>query len=201
MMGNQLKHCALALAMVAGWQMAAGANDGRPSRATLEAMGLSGMRVMSDDAAMAVRGFGFGSHAEVWGSSFANVAGHGASAGSKNGYKAEGPHEAVGANNSYANLEIRHSGGGHDDDDHGNHGGKKPPRDSGHDGGGWGDKGGGWGDKGGGKHGGGDKGGGWGDKGGGKHGGNKGGGKHGGGKPQVWSISVKAGGGSFAKAK
>jgi hypothetical protein len=233
----QLKQCALAAAILAGWQAAAVADSGRPSPATLEAMGLSGMYVMSDVDAMAVRGLGFGSHAEVWGVSFAGVSGQGAQAGSTNGYKASGKHHAVGANLSFAELEITHSGGGHGGKKPPKHGGKKPPRDSGNHGGGWGDKGGndhggGWGDKGGSDHGGGwgdkggskggdwgdkggSKGGDWGKKGGGKHGGgDKGGGKHGGGKPGgghggghgggkpvKWSISVNAGGGSFAKAK
>jgi hypothetical protein len=248
MMASQLKHCALAVAVMAGWQVAALGDGSRPSQTTLEAMGLSGMYVMSDQDALAIRGFGFGSgsQASAWGSSFANVSVMGASAGSQNGYNASGEHHAEGANFSEASATITHSSSGNDDNrdghkrppkDNGNNDGNKPPRDGSNHNSGWGgnkmgggkhggNKGGGWGDTGGnkmsgGKHGG-NKGGGWGDTGGnkmggGKHGGNKGGGwggmgggnkgggkmgggHGGGGGSQSWSISVHAGGASFAKA-
>jgi len=53
------KWTGLAVALVAFCPALASAEDGQPSQATLQAMGLSGMQVMSDAEAMSVRGQGF----------------------------------------------------------------------------------------------------------------------------------------------
>lgn len=130
-----LKCCALAAAIVATWQVAALADGGRPSRAILDAMGLSDMQVMSDEAALSVRGFGFGSHAAAWGRSFAVVSGHGASAASKNGYDAFGKHKAQGENLSFAEIQVTHSRGGKRPIKHGgSKGGMKTPNYGGYGG-------------------------------------------------------------------
>lgn len=167
----------LAIALLATVNMNASAAD-RPSQATLDAMGLGGMVVMDDDAALAIRGMGYkskgGSSAHVWGSSYASISGHGGSAASENGYDAKGKHSAVGGNVSSAGIIIKKSGG----DRHMGKGGDNwnPPKN------GPSRKG----SKGGSKWSKGGKGG-------------KGGGGHGGGKPSVKSVTVFAGGGSFAK--
>jgi hypothetical protein len=108
----------LAITTVAMLCQQAMANDGRPSRDTLADMGLSGMVVMSDDDAMAVRGMGFkgGSSVRVWGNSFATINTKGGSAHSENGYALEGKHFAAGGNLSFAGAVFTNSGGkgGHD---------------------------------------------------------------------------------------
>jgi hypothetical protein len=104
------------VAMVCGTVSAAG----QPSQTTLDAMGLGGIKVMDDAAAMNVRGFGYSGHskksskssAHAYGSSFAKISGHGAQAGSVNGYDSKGKHFAAGANLSVAGIEIE-TGGGH----------------------------------------------------------------------------------------
>jgi hypothetical protein len=121
----KVRHLALVLAAfaVATPLFAAG---GRPSSETLSAMGLSGLNVISDDAGLAVRGFGYNG-ASAYGQSFAVVAGHGAAAGSTNGYKANGKKKASGANLSFAGIEIKqsggHNGGGHNGGSYGSQGG------------------------------------------------------------------------------
>jgi hypothetical protein len=105
----------LAIALLATVNMNASAAD-RPSQATLDAMGLGGMVVLDDDAALAIRGMGYkskgGSSAHVWGSSYASISGHGGSAASENGYDAKGKKSAVGGNYSEAGLIIEKSSGG-----------------------------------------------------------------------------------------
>ena len=85
---------------------------GLPSDTTLAAMGLSDLRVMSDSEGLAIRGLGFNG-ASAYGKSFAVVSSHGATAGSVNGYNANGKYVAAGHNNSYAGIEVE-SGDGHD---------------------------------------------------------------------------------------
>lgn len=90
------------------------AEDGRPSRETLAAMGLGAMTVMSDEEGLAVRGHGYpgGSSVSVFGSSFATINGGPAGgAHSENGYSATGKHKAGGSNSSYAGVTISTSGG------------------------------------------------------------------------------------------
>ncbi len=120
-----MKVCQLALVVAA---LAAAsqtfAAEGRPDDATLAAMGLSGLNVISDDAGLAVRGFGYNG-AKAYGQSFAVVASHNAVAGSTNGYDAKGKKKAAGANLSFAGLEIK-SGGGHGGGCYDNCGGGKP---------------------------------------------------------------------------
>jgi hypothetical protein len=95
----------------------------RPSQATLAAMGLSGITVMNDAEALSIRGMGYSGHskkgkgkskssARAWGSSYARVSGHGAEAGSQNGYDSQGRHFAAGANLSFAGKLIVSGGGG-----------------------------------------------------------------------------------------
>lgn len=84
------------------------AEHGRPSRQTLEAMGLGSLVVLSDDDAMSVRGHGYkggGSFVAVSGNSFATING-GPLGGShsENAYSAEGKHKASGSNSSYAGV-------------------------------------------------------------------------------------------------
>lgn len=81
-----------------------------PSQATLADMGLADLAVISDDDALAVRGFGYRS-AIAYGKSWASVAIKGGSAGSENGYLAKGKNVAKGHNLSFAEVESRHSGG------------------------------------------------------------------------------------------
>jgi hypothetical protein len=103
------------------------AADGRPSQATLAAMGLGGMTILSDEEAISVRGFGWksskngngGSSVAVFGNSKADInLGPFGSAHSENGYAAEGSHFAKGANGSHAGVELKIS--------HGSKGGKRP---------------------------------------------------------------------------
>jgi hypothetical protein len=92
---------------------------GLPSQATLDAMGLGGIKVMDDASAMNIRGFGYSGHskksskssARAYGSSFAKISGHGAQAGSQNGYDSKGNHFAAGANLSVAGIVIETGGG------------------------------------------------------------------------------------------
>jgi hypothetical protein len=182
------------------------AEEGAPSKASLEAMGLSGLSIMSDDEAINIRGEGFGSggsSASASGSSFANIETPFGSAGSENSYDAHGKHSASGDNLSFAGVEITTSGG-NDGEHHG-----KPPKNGGMDGkpshgkdhGDKGGNGGMGGDKHGKDHG--DKGGNsrCGGMGGDKHGkGGKGNGGGGGGAPKTVSFTVFAGGSSHAHA-
>jgi hypothetical protein len=222
MMMQRFKWAGLMGVLVIAGQSRALAEDGAPSRATLNDMGLSGLTVISDDEAMDIRGEGFGSggsSAAAWGSSWANVETPFGSAGSENSYDAHGKHSASGSNLSFAGFEITTSGGGKDDGHH-----QKPPKgDQGNNGGyGGGGKGGkdhgskggdggyGGSEKGGKGHGskGGDSGYGGGDKGGKSHGskggsgGYGGGGNNGGGHaPKTTTGVVFAGGSSRAHAK
>jgi hypothetical protein len=118
----------LAIALIAAMNTRASAEQ--PSRQTLDAMGLGSLSLMSDDDALAVRGFGYRgskSSAKAWGQSWANIAVPGGSAGSKNGYSASGKHSASGRNLSFAGVTIIHIS---------SHGGKNGH--DGHDGGGGG---------------------------------------------------------------
>ena len=85
-----MKRClivVLAASMLVAFVGVARAELGMPSQATLRAMGLSGMQVMSDREAMNIRGMGYYSSrkkptAIAFGISYAPVGGHyGASAG------------------------------------------------------------------------------------------------------------------------
>jgi len=97
------------------------AADGLPSQATLKAMGLGDLHIMTDTEGLSVRGMG----AIAYGKSWAVVSGPGASAGSTNGYLSEGSHSAEGDNLSFAHVSIKSSGGGHGDNGgYGDKGGK-----------------------------------------------------------------------------
>jgi hypothetical protein len=120
------------VALLAAGQFAH-AQDGQPSKSTLQQMGLSGMSIMSDDDAMAVRGLGFGSgsmgsssSASVSGNSFATINTPFGSAHSENAYTATGDHKAGGDNLSFAGTSIivTQSGNGGKGDGYGN----KPPK-------------------------------------------------------------------------
>ena len=92
-------------------------------------MGLGSLSLMSDDDALAVRGFGYHgstSSAKAWGQSWANVAVRGESAGTKNSYSASGKHSASGRNLSFAGVTIKHvssQGGNNGHDGHDGHNG------------------------------------------------------------------------------
>ncbi len=139
-MRTEWKMIGLAIAILLAVGQSVRAEDGRPSQAALEEMGLGGLAVMSDSDGMSVRGHGFkghggGSSVEVYGHSSASINTPFGDARSRNGYEAEGKHHASGKNGSWAGVEIKvshskpkpgHGGGG------GEYGGK--PRG----GGGWG---------------------------------------------------------------
>lgn len=123
--------CGVMAILLTAWQAAAQAGDGLPSQAALNDMGLSGIRVMSDEDALAVRGQG----AFAYGFSFAKVAGGGGQSGSTNGYFAHGRHKATGDNLSFAEVvkitKKKKSGhkpskSGGKSTKHGGYGGGKP---------------------------------------------------------------------------
>jgi hypothetical protein len=130
---------ALATALVAVASTRASAEQ--PSQQTLAAMGLGGLSAMSDDDALAVRGFGYRGHskssARAYGHSWANISSHGASAGSKNGYDSKGKHSASGKNLSYAGKLIisGHIGNGNGGGGNGGGGGGAMAANGGHGGG------------------------------------------------------------------
>jgi hypothetical protein len=120
-----MKRCftvALAASLLVALGSVAQAAQGMPSQATLRAMGLSGMQVISDFDAMSIRGMGYQkshSKAIAFGISYAKVSGHGAEAGSIDGYYAEGKHFAAGKHGSIAGKIVITKGGkrkhrGHD---------------------------------------------------------------------------------------
>jgi hypothetical protein len=116
----------LAIAIVAIGSPHVRAENGRPSGATLSAMGLGGIMVLSDDEALAIRGQGYkgtNSIARAFGSSFADISTKNGDASSQNGYFAEGKHAAKGSNLSYAGVVQISSkpkkGGGHGGGDYG----------------------------------------------------------------------------------
>jgi hypothetical protein len=142
-----MKRCltvVLAAGLFAAFVGIAQAENGMPSQATLRAMGLSGMQVMSDREAMNVRGMGYtssGSTAIAFGISYAHAGGYDASAGSLDGFFAKGNHYAGGAHGSIAGkVVITYGGGGGGGGDWGNdspsRGGDLPPTRPPHDGGG-----------------------------------------------------------------
>jgi len=118
-----MRVCLLGL-LVAVMAVSQSSAAGVPSQATLADMGLAGLAVMSDDEALAVRGFGYRS-ASAAGQSWASVAVQGGSAGSENSYNAKGKKVAKGHTLSFAAIEVEH-GGGHGSKGKGGHGGGKP---------------------------------------------------------------------------
>jgi len=130
-----MKTCVTSLFSVALLAMLVGtaqAQQGIPSQAMLSAMGLSGIQVMSDSEAINIRGLGYSGHghsvAIAYGKSWANVGGHGAHAGSEDGFFAKGKYKAHGKHGSYAGIIIKKGRpqhhGGHGD--WGGHGKPKP---------------------------------------------------------------------------
>ena len=115
--------CGMAIVMIAFLCQAATADDGRPSRDTLADMGLGGLVVVSDDAALSVRGMGYKgrSSVHVFGNSFATINSKFGGAHSENGYTADGKHFAAGKNFSKAGVTIISSKGKK------NHGGNSKP--------------------------------------------------------------------------
>ena len=97
----------LAIALVCCATQRASADNGAPSSDILSSMGLSGLQVMSDGEALAIRGHGYKgsrSQAVAYGRSWASVPG----GGSENGYFAKGKRFAKGENFSYAAPHRRH---------------------------------------------------------------------------------------------
>lgn len=131
--GKILVSVAIGIAAVLSSAMAR-AEDGRPSRQAMQAMGLGSLVVMSDDDAMGVRGMGFmgggtKSVVRVSGSSFATFNGpNGDGSHSENSYFAEGKHDAKGSNFSFAGVADIWIGGSKKDGKHGggDYGGMKP---------------------------------------------------------------------------
>jgi len=106
-MRAQVKRIGLMIALLAAFPALASAEDGRPSQATLRAMGLSGMQIMSDVEAAKIRGEGF---AVAGGISWAYIGHHGGKippAAAFDFHFAFGRHYAAGGNHSYADrLEV-----------------------------------------------------------------------------------------------
>jgi hypothetical protein len=99
--GNVL--CAFCAVM--GLVLSAGlAEAGQPSASKMRQMGLYGATVVSDSAAMEVRGMGY---AAVWGKSSVEYNRHGIDADAENSYVAGGRHRASGKSFSFAGkVEI-----------------------------------------------------------------------------------------------
>ena len=144
-----MKRClfvVLAASMLVAFVGVARAEHGMPSQATLRAMGLSGMQVMSDREAMGVRGMGYYSSREkpkaiAFGISYAKVSGHyGARAGTIDVFFAKGKHYAAGAHGSIAGKVVINFGGGYDsppkNPTYTTNGNGGPPKVPPHDGGG-----------------------------------------------------------------
>ncbi len=127
----------LAIAWCVVASQLAHAESGRPSRQALDEMGLGSLVVMSDDAALSVRGQGYhgGSSVRVFGNSFATIDGPNGGSHSENGYVASGKHDAKGSNFSFAGVADIWVGG---KDGGGDWGGMKPRGDSGRPGGDYG---------------------------------------------------------------
>jgi hypothetical protein len=124
------------IALVAGLASVARAEGGRPSRAALEAMGLSSLVVISDEDATSVRGQGYmgGSYVRVTGSSFATIEGPDGGSHSENSYFAEGKHDAKGSNSSFAGVADIWIGGHKPGGGDGGYGGGKPRSGNGYGG-------------------------------------------------------------------
>lgn len=95
--------CAIALVCI----VAANAKAEGISKSVLDQMGLSGMEVLSDSDALAVRGKGFFPHkpsssVHVWGHSNASIGSWKGNASAKNGYEADGRFKAKGSTASEA---------------------------------------------------------------------------------------------------
>ncbi len=113
---NKVILSALVAALVCVGGSVAFADNGTPSSSSLSEMGLSGLEVMSDGDALAIRGKGYNGYrvrpyrpsgaskpwSAAYGNSWANVGHRGAGAGTTNGYAAEGKYAASGENFSEA---------------------------------------------------------------------------------------------------
>ncbi len=101
-----------AAALFMAWTSSAQAEQGFPSLSVLSEMGLSGIAVMSDNDAMAIRGLGYNGHggrsATAYGSSYAQVRGYGGKAGSKDGFYAQSRYRASGKHGSFAGLIVKY---------------------------------------------------------------------------------------------
>lgn len=107
-----------ALALIVALTGNALAEDGTVSETTLQEMGLAGMQVMSDEAALAIRGKGWQgqSHKKqvkpssmAYGHSYANVGHEDVGAGTKDGYFAKGQYMAGGEHFSEAGKTVTKS--------------------------------------------------------------------------------------------
>ena len=93
-----------AVALLVALSGSAMADNGAISSAKLDAMGLSGIELMSDADAMQIRGQGF---SLAFGISYATISGRGgASAGSLDGYLAKGKYMAMGEHYSEAGTSV-----------------------------------------------------------------------------------------------
>lgn len=132
----------IAAGLIVGLTGFASAEQGLPSESMLSAMGLAGMQVMSDEDALAIRGFGYdpwhgyGKNAKkpmatAYGHSYASISGHGANAYSEDGFHTKGKHKTGGKHKSHASLivqKVPHHGGGWGQESRGSHGGGHAPR-------------------------------------------------------------------------
>ncbi len=86
-----------AVALMVALSGSAMADNGAINSATLNAMGLAGIELMSDDAAMEIRGLGYKRGSLAFGISYATTGGRrGPSAGTLDGYLAHGQFMAMG---------------------------------------------------------------------------------------------------------
>jgi hypothetical protein len=94
-----------AVALMVALSGSAMADNGAINSATLNAMGLAGIELMSDDAAMEIRGLGYKRGSLAFGISYATTGGRrGPSAGTLDGYLAHGKYMAMGDHYSEAGM-------------------------------------------------------------------------------------------------
>ena len=92
-----------AVALMIALSGTAKADNGAINNATLKAMGLAGIEVMSDEAALEVRGHGYKPGSLAFGISYAKTGGRrGPSAGTLDGFLAKGRYMAMGEHLSEA---------------------------------------------------------------------------------------------------
>jgi hypothetical protein len=113
MSARQVSVLAVAVVCVALVSRSVQADDGVPSRAVLQEMGLGSMSVMADNDAVSIRGMGYrgGSYVSVSGRSYARINLGPIHAGDSDQYNAHGKHEASGKSFSATGIIISSSGG------------------------------------------------------------------------------------------
>ena len=103
---KKLSVCMSAVALMIALSGSAKAENGAIDRATLNAMGLAGINLLSDDAAMEIRGLGYKPGSLAFGISYAKTGGKGGSAGTLDGFLAKGRYMAMGEHLSEAGTSV-----------------------------------------------------------------------------------------------